>query len=89
MKQFHTDNRSMCLSGLSYFSFDEAVLMNNLYLQSGQKFQMWNIILLKKRMGNFHCDLGIKSRPGSQIFPTLAILVACKLRNVLHSEQEV
>ena len=56
--------------------------MSNLYLQSFQKFQIWDIVSSKKRMSNFHYDMGIKSRPRSQIFPTLAILVACKLRNI-------
>ena len=51
--------------------------MSNLYLQSFQKFQIWNTLSSKKSMGNFHNDMGIKSRPGSQIFPTLAILEAC------------
>ena len=49
--------------------------MSNFYLQSFQKFQIWNILSSKKRMSNFHYDMGIKSRPGSQIIPTLAILV--------------
>ena len=57
--------------------------MSNLYLQSFQKFQIWDIVFIKKkRVSNFHYDMGIKSRPRSQIFPTLAILVACKLRNI-------
>ena len=43
----------------------------------------------KRRMSNFHYDIGIESRPGSQIFLTLAILVACKLRNISHSELAV
>ena len=60
--------------------------MSNLYLQSFQKFQIWDIVLSKKRMSNFHYDMGIKSRPRSQIFPTLAIFVACKLQNISHSE---
>ena len=47
--------------------------MSDLYLQSFQKFQIWNILSSKKRMGNLHNDIVIKSRPGSQIFPTLAI----------------
>ena len=38
-------------------------------------------------MDLFHYDMGIKYRPGSQIFLTLAVLVACKLRNISHSEQ--
>ena len=64
--------------------------MSNLYLQSFQKFQIWDIVSSKKkRMSNFHYDMGIKSRPRSQIFPTLAILVACKLRNISHSELAV
>ena len=63
--------------------------MSNLYLKSFQKFQICNILSSKKRMGNLHNDIGIKSRPGSQIFPTLAILAACKLRNISHSEQAV
>ena len=60
--------------------------MSNLYLQSFQKFQIWDIFHQKRRMSNFHYDMGIKSRPRSQIFPTLAILVACKLQNISHSE---
>ena len=60
--------------------------MSNLYLQSFQKFQIWDILSSKKRMSNFHYDMGIKSRPGSQIFLTLAILVACKLRKISHPE---
>ena len=64
--------------------------MSNLYLQSFQKFQILDIVSSKKkRMSNFHYDMGIKSRPRSQIFPTLAILVACKLRNISHSELAV
>ena len=63
--------------------------MSNFYLQSFQKCQIWNILSSKKRMSNIHYDMGIKSSPGSQIFPTLAILVACKLRNISHSELEV
>ena len=63
--------------------------MSNSYLQSFQKFQIWNILSSKKRTSNFHYDMGIKSRPGSQIFPTLAILVACKFRNISHSELAV
>ena len=64
--------------------------MSNFYLQSFQKCQILNILSSKKkRMSNFHYDMGIKSRPGSQIFPTLAILVACKLRNISHSELAV
>ena len=51
--------------------------MSNLYLQSFQKFQIWNILSSKERMDNFHYDMGIKSRPGSQIFPTPAILESC------------
>ena len=74
MKHFHRDTRIMCLSRLWYFSFEDAVLMSNFYLQS---FQIWNILSSKKRMYNFHYDMGIKSKSGSQIFPTLAILVAC------------
>ena len=73
MEHFHTDTRIMWLSGLWYFSFNEAILMSNLYLQSFQKFQIWNIFSSKKRMSDFHYDMGIKSRPGSQIFPILAI----------------
>ena len=60
--------------------------MSNLYLQSFQKFQIWDILSSKKRMSNFHYDMGIKSRPGSQIFLTLANLVACKLRKISHPE---
>ena len=63
--------------------------MSNLYIQSFQKFQIWDTVSSKKRMSNFHYDMGIKSRPRSQIFPTLAILVACKLRNISHSELAV
>ena len=63
--------------------------MNNFYLQSFQKSQIWYILSSKKRMSNFHYDMGIQSRPGSQIFPTLAILVACKLWNISHSELAV
>ena len=63
--------------------------MSNLYLQSFQKFQISNILSSKKRMSNFHYYMGIKSRPGSQIFSTLAILVACELRNISHSELAV
>ena len=64
--------------------------MSNLYLQSFQKFQIWDIVSSKKkRMSNFHYDMGIKSRSRSQIFPTLAILVACKLQNISHSELAV
>ena len=59
--------------------------MSNIYLQFFQKFQIWDIVSSKKRMSNFHYDMGIKYRPWSQIFPTLAILVACKLRNISHS----
>ena len=53
MKNFHKGNRIMCLSGLSYFSFDEAVLMNNLYLQSGQKFQFSIYTFILKEDGQF------------------------------------
>ena len=64
--------------------------MSNLYLQSFQNFQILDIVSSKKkRMSNFHYDMGIKSRPRSQIFPTLAILVACILRNISHSELAV
>ena len=63
--------------------------MSNLYLQSFQKFQIWDIVSSKKRMSNFHYDMGIKPRPRSQIFPNLAILVACKLQNISHSELAV
>ena len=63
--------------------------MSNLYLQSFQNFKFGIQVHQKKRMSNFHYDMGIKSRPRSQIFPTLAILVACKLRNISHSELAV
>ena len=64
--------------------------MSKFYLQSFQKFQIWNILSSKKkRMSNFHYDMGIKSRPGSQIFLTLSILVACKLRKISHLELAV
>ena len=73
MKHFHTDTGVKCFSGFRYFSFDEAVLMSNLYsLFKNFKFGIY--FHQKKRVGNFHYDLGIKSRPGSQIFLTLAIL---------------
>ena len=52
--------------------------MGNFYLQSFQKFQILNILSSKKEDEQFPLRYGIKSRPGSQIFPTLAILVACK-----------
>ena len=89
MKHFHTDTRIICLSGLWYFSFDEAILMSDLYLQSFQKFQIWDIVSSKKEDEQFHYYMAIKSRPRPQIFPTLAILVACKLRNISHSELAV
>ena len=64
--------------------------MSNLYLQSFQEFQNLGYSFIKKmRMSNFHYDMGIKSRPRSQIYPTLTILVACKLRNISHSELAV
>ena len=63
--------------------------MSYIYLQSFKKFQIWNILSSKKEDGVFHYDMGIRSRPGSQIFPTLAILVACKLRNISLSKQAV
>ena len=53
--------------------------MNTHNLQFDQKIQ----VCKKKGMGNLQYGLGIKSRPGSQIFPTLE----CKLRNILHSQQ--
>ena len=53
MKHFHTDTRIMCLSGLWYFSFDEAILMSNLYLQSFQKFQISDIVSSKKEDEQF------------------------------------
>ena len=53
MKHFNTDARIMCLSGFWYFSFDEAILMSNLYLQSYQKFQIWDIVSSKKEDEQF------------------------------------
>ena len=43
--------------------------MSNLYLQSFQKFQIWDIVSSTKEDGQFPYDMGIKSRPRSQIFP--------------------
>ena len=64
--------------------------MSNIYLQSFPEISNLGYSFIKKtRMSNFHYDMGIKSRPRSQIFPTLAILVACKLRNISHSELAV
>ena len=63
--------------------------MSNLYLQSYQKFQIDINFHQKKSMNNFHYDMGIKSRHGSQIFPSLAISVACKLQIISRSELAV
>ena len=53
MKHFQADTRIMCLAGCDIFSFDEAVLMSNLYLQSFQKFQIWDIVSSKKEDEQF------------------------------------
>ena len=53
MKHFHTGTLILCLSGLWYFSLDEAILMSNIYLQSFQKFQIWDIVSSKKEDEQF------------------------------------
>ena len=63
--------------------------MSNFYLSLFRNFKFGIYFHQKKRMSNFHYDKGIQSRPWSQIFPTLAILVAGKLRNISHSELAV
>ena len=68
------DFKCACDSTLVYVSQTDAEKCSPL-----RNFK-FGIYFHKKRMGNFHYDIGIKSRPGSQIFPTLAILVARKLR---------
>ena len=43
--------------------------MSNLYLQSFQKFQIWDIVSSKKGMSNFHYDMALNLDLGLKSFP--------------------